>query len=449
MGRLELHHSVDQAAAQPYPPRAYAWYVLFVLLIVGITSYLDRNIVAVLMEPIKQDLSLTDTEVSLLQGTAFAVFYVAFGLPFGALVDRKNRRVLLACGIAMWSTMTAAGGLAETYWQLFAARAGVGIGEACLAPAAFSLIADYFPPHQRGRAMSIYNMSNYLGGGASMLLGGLVLKLLGGIGTSVLPLIGTIANWKATFILVGAPGLVLALLMLTIREPHRQQTTPTRSASSAEGFLEHMRAATNVYATVHIVSAFTAFTGYAVAGWLPTYFVRTFGVEVAQAGIMIGPVAALGGMAGCIASGLVSDHFVRVNRVGGRFGLPLIWWPIGLVSLLLITGAATPNVALFGAGLFFFGSGFGISSVPPTIHDITPNQFRGRATSLHFVAAGLLGLTSAVTLVAMVNDYLFVDADALGKSLLVVLTPVIIGSFVACLLCQKPYEARRQHYLAA
>jgi MFS family permease len=175
MRSQKLLQKADRVAAAHYPPRGYAWYVLFVLLIIGITSYLDRNIVAVLMEPIKQDLQLTDTEVSLLQGMAFAVFYVAFGLPFGALVDRKNRRVLLAFGIALWSTMTAAGGLAESYWQLFAARAGVGIGEACLAPAAFSLIADYFPPSQRGRAMSVYNMSNYLGGGASMLLGGLVL----------------------------------------------------------------------------------------------------------------------------------------------------------------------------------------------------------------------------------------------------------------------------------
>ncbi|WP_082835987.1 spinster family MFS transporter [Croceicoccus bisphenolivorans] len=429
-----------------YPRAHYAWYVVLVLLVIGITSYLDRNIVSLLVEPIKADLDLTDTEVSVLQGMAYAVFYVAFGLPFGALVDRYNRRRLLAFGIALWSVMTAAGGFADTYWELFAARAGVGIGEACLAPAAFSLIADYFPPSRRGRAMSVYNMANYLGGGASMLIGGLVLKALGGVGTAYLPYIGEIASWKGTFIIIGAPGILLSVLMLTVREPERRQVTLSRTGS-AEGFIEHMRHAPRVYATVHIVSAFTAFTGYAVAGWIPTYFVRIFGMQVAEAGMMIGPVAALAGMAGCVSSGILTDLLVARDVRGGRFVLPLAWWPLALAALVVIVFAASRSTALAGVGLFFFGSGLGLASVAPTIHDITPNQFRGRATSLHFVLSGLLGMTAAVTLVALVNDYLFKDPNALGKSMIVVLTPIILGSFVACLSCRNAYEERRQHYL--
>lgn len=431
-----------------YPPRRYAWYVVAVLLIIGITSYLDRNIISLLVEPIKADLALTDTEVSLLQGTAYAVFYVAFGLPCGALIDRKNRRTVLAIGIAVWSVMTAAGGLAETYWQLFLARAGVGIGEACLAPAAFSLIADYFPPARRGRAMSIYNMANYLGGGASMLIGGLVLRMLGGVGTAFLPGLGHIASWKATFIIVGLPGVLLSLLMLTVREPKRRQMARAPSASgSAEGFLEHMRRAPLVYGSVHFASAMTAFTGYAVAGWSPTYFVRSFGLSPSEAGVMIGPVAALGGMAGCVLSGVASDRLVTANALGGRFLIPLVWWPIALCGLLAILSAPTPGLALAGVAVFFFGSGLGLASVAPTIHDITPNQFRGRATSLHFVLSGLLGLSGGVTLVALVNDYLFRNSEALGKSMLVVLVPVIAISFAVCLLSRKAYERTRQRYL--
>lgn len=434
-------------ARQVYPPRGYAWYVVAVLLIIGITSYLDRNIISLLVEPIKADLNLTDTEVSVLQGTAYAIFYVAFGLPFGALVDRANRRTVLAFGIALWSIMTAAGGFSQNYWQLFAARAGVGIGEACLAPAAFSIIADYFPPANRGRAMSVYNMANYLGGGASLLIGGMVLKMLGGVGTAFLPMVGDIASWKATFIIIGTPGILLSLLMLTIREPERRQVTRSLRTGSAEGFVEHMRNAPRVYASVHIVSALTAFTGYAVAGWIPTYFVRIFGLEVSQAGMLIGPVAALAGMAGCLTSGFVSDRLVAGNYRGGRFVIPLIWWPLALCALLLTVFAPGLYLALAGVGLFFFGSGLGLASVAPTIHDITPNQFRGRATSLHFVLAGLLGLGAAVTLVALVNDYVFRAPDALGKSLLVVLFPIMAGSFLTCLLCRNAYEERRQHYL--
>lgn len=439
--------SVSATAQDPYPPRGYAWYVVAVLLIIGITSYLDRNIVSLLIEPIKTDLQLTDTEVSVLQGMAYAIFYVAFGLPFGALVDRTNRRTVLAFGIALWSVMTAAGGFSQNYWQLFAARAGVGIGEACLAPAAFSLIADYFPPAHRGRAMSVYNMANYLGGGASLLIGGLVLKMLGGVGTAFLPVIGDIASWKATFIIIGTPGILLSAVMLTIREPRRRQVTRSLRTGDAEGFIEHMGNAPRVYATVHLVSAFTAFTGYAVAGWVPTYFIRIYGLEVSAAGMLIGPVAALGGMAGCITSGIVSDRLVARNWPGGRFVIPLVWWPIALGAIALIVMAGTQWLAAVGVALFFFGSGLGLASVAPTIHDITPNQFRGRATSLHFVLSGLLGLSAAVTLVALVNDYVFRDPDALGKSMLVVLTPIIIGSFLACLLCRRAYEERRQHYV--
>lgn len=431
-----------------YPPRPYAWYVVMVLLIIGVTSYLDRNIISLLVEPIKADLVLTDTEVSLLQGAAYAIFYVAFGLPCGAIVDRKNRRTVLAIGIAVWSLMTAAGGLAENYWQLFLARAGVGIGEACLAPAAFSLIADYFPPARRGRAMSIYNMANYLGGGASLLIGGLVLRMLGGVGTAFLPGLGEIASWKATFIIIGLPGVLLSLLMLTIREPvRRQMARPPSASRSVEGFLEHMRRAPAAYVSVHFVSAMTAFTGYAVAGWSPTYFVRTFGFTPSEAGVMIGPAAALGGMIGCILSGFSSDRLVLANAPGGRFLIPLVWWPIALAGLLAIVTAPSPNLALAGVGLFFFGSGLGLASVAPTIHDITPNEFRGRATSLHFVLSGLLGLGAGVTLVALVNDYLFRDSEALGKSMLVVLVPVITVSFLVCLFARKAYEARRRYYL--
>lgn len=445
---MEAARLASNVTEVPYPPRGYAWYVVLVLLIIGITSYLDRNIVSLLVEPIKADLVLTDTEVSFLQGTAFAIFFVAFGLPCGALVDRTNRRTVLAIGIAIWSVMTAAGGFAQNYWQLFLARAGVGVGEACLAPAAFSLIADYFPPARRGRAMSVYNMANYLGGGSSLLIGGLVLALLGGVGMAVLPGLGAIASWKATFIIVGTPGILLALLMLTIREPaRRQMVRPSFRTGHVEGFLDHMRHAPIAYASVHFVSAMTAFTGYAVASWSPTYFIRTFGLAPSETGLMIGPVAGLCGMSGCLLSGFVSDRLVMAGARGGRFLVPLAWWPLALTGLLILVSAPTPGLALTGVGLFMFGSGLGLASVAPTIHDITPNQFRGRATSLHFVLAGLLGLGASATLVALVTDFLFRDPAALGKSMLVVLLPVIIVSFMTCLLSRQAYEARRRHYL--
>lgn len=196
---LEHEHQTHRDfPARSYPPPAKAWFVVAVLLLIGIVSYLDRYIVAVLVEPIKADLGLSDTQVSLLQSTSYAVFFVAFSMPAGVLVDRVNRSALLAASIVLWSLATALGGLASSFWGIFVSRAIVGISEACLAPAAFSLIADHFPPEKRGKPMSAYNMANYLGGGASMLIGGLVFGALGNASLD-LPVVGMRQPWQATF----------------------------------------------------------------------------------------------------------------------------------------------------------------------------------------------------------------------------------------------------------
>ncbi|MEG3086269.1 spinster family MFS transporter [Sphingomonas sp. PB4P5] len=431
--------------AARYPRPAYAWYVVAVLLIVGITSFLDRYLISLLVEPIKADLGISDTQISLLQGAAFAVFYVAFGLPFGALVDRANRRNILAGGIALWSVMTFACGLAETYWQLFFARAGVGIGEACLAPAAYSLIADYFAPARRGRAMSVYNMSNYLGVGASLLVGGIVLRALGGAVTAQLPVLGNVTSWKAVFFLVGTPGLLLSVLMFTVREETRKQAGPMnlRRASFGE-FLLHLRSARTAYASVYFVSAMTAFVGLTFAVWGPTFLIRSFGMKPAMVGLTLGPVTAAAGILGCLASGILSDRLVAGDRAGGRFIVPLLWWPLGLAGMAWLFVADSAPTALAAIALITFGSGLGLASVPPTIHDITPNRLRGRATSLHFIFSGLLGMGLAPTLIALVTDQVFADPSALRASLAVVLVPVMLVSMLVCWIGQTAYENTRR-----
>ncbi|WP_044558352.1 MFS transporter [Azospirillum sp. B4] len=426
-----------------YPAPAYAWYVVVVLLIVGITSYLDRYLIALLVEPIKADLAITDTQISFLQGSAFALFYVAFGLPFGAIVDRASRRTILVVGIALWSVMTFACGLATSYWQLFIARAGVGIGEACLAPAAYSLIADYFPPRQRGRAMSTYNMSNYLGVGASLLLGGIVLRLLGDAPQVSLPGLGPTITWKAVFFIVGLPGLLLAGLMATVREETRKGAQVAAKPTFGQ-FFAHLAAAKGAYTAVYVVSALTAFVGLTFATWGASFFIRTYGMKPAQVGLTLGPVNALAGVLGCLASGAISDRLVASNRAGGRFLVPLIWWPIALVGLLALAVAPTKETALMAVAFLTFGSGLGLASVPPTIQDITPNRLRGRAISLHFIFSGLLGMGLAPTLIALVTDHVLHDPGALRASLLIVLVPVIIAGFLAGLAGRRAYERARR-----
>jgi MFS family permease len=436
--------------APVYPDRGYAWYVVAVLLIVGITSYLDRYLISLLVEPIKADLAISDTQISLLQGAAFAIFYVAFGLPFGTLVDRANRRNILAGGIALWSVMTFACGLASSYWQLFLARAGVGIGEACLAPAAYSLIADYFAPRARGRAMATYNISNYLGVGASLLVGGMVLRAFGGARMAELPLIGETATWKAVFFVVGAPGFVLALAMFTVREESRKGIAPSIGDGQAtfRDFLDHLRVSALAYGSLYFVSAMTAFIGLTFAVWAPSFFVRTFAMKPALVGITLGPINATAGLLGCVASGIIGDRLVASGRVGGRFILPLFWWPLAMFGLILLAVANTPAMAFAAVAVTTFGSGIGLASVPPAIQDITPNRLRGRATALHFIFSGLLGMGLAPTLIAMVTDHVFHSPAALRESLLVVLAPVVIVSFSICLASQRVYERARRHLAA-
>ncbi|WCT79206.1 spinster family MFS transporter [Novosphingobium humi] len=427
----------------PYPRAAYGWCVVLILLVVGITSYLDRYLISLLVEPIKADLGISDTGVSFLQGSAFALFYVAFGLPFGALVDRANRRNILVLGILLWSAMTMACGLAQDYRQLFIARAGVGIGEACLAPAAFSLIADYFPPATRGRAMSVYNMANYLGVGASLLVGGLVLRWLGDAPVTVMPLLGAVRTWKAVFFHVGLPGVALAFIMLVVREAPRMGAAADDKPGFA-AFLAHLRGHRAAYLAVYLASAMTAFVGLTFAAWGPSFFIRSFGMKPMAVGLMLGPVNAVAGALGCLASGWISDRVVARGRPGGRFLVQLFWWPLALVGLLLLAWAPGRGVALAAIALITFGSGLGLASIAPTLQAITPNRLRGRAISLHFIFSGLLGMGLAPTLIALVTDHIFGTPTALRGALLVVLGPVVLIGLAATILGQRPYERARR-----
>ena len=206
-----------------YPSPARAWYMVILLTILYMFSFLDRTIIVLLIEPIKADLGLSDTQLSLLYGFAFALFYTLLGIPIARMADRRNRRTIIMWGVAIWSVMTAICGIARNFGQLFIARMGVGVGEAALSPAAYSLISDSFPPNERARAMSVYTMGLYLGVGLALVLGGVVIEWVASIGTVVLPIFGEIRAWQATFMAVGLPGLLLAGLMMTVREPLRRE----------------------------------------------------------------------------------------------------------------------------------------------------------------------------------------------------------------------------------
>src|SRR6185503_17082308 len=217
------------------PKMGYAWYVVLILMACYTLSFIDRQILSLLVAPIKQDLGISDTRVGLLQGLAFAVLYTALGLPMGRIADRRSRRNLIAVGVFFWSLMTALCSVARSFGSLFLARVGVGVGEATLGPSAFSLISDYFPKERLGTALSVYSAGIFVGAGLANIVGGIVTQAASNLQPVDLPILGTIAPWRFTFLIVGIPGLLVGLLVYTIREPLRKNLLRT-----ADGQVSHL-----------------------------------------------------------------------------------------------------------------------------------------------------------------------------------------------------------------
>ena len=228
----DLKSPAAPAGAPEYPPSGYAWYVVTLLLVAYVFSFIDRQILSLLVGPIRADLQISDSQMSYLMGFTFAVFYTIFGIPLGRVADSRSRRGLIAIGLIFWSIMSAGCGLANRYWQLLVMRMGVGVGEATLSPAAYSLITDYFPPHRLGLAISLYGTGIYIGSGLAYVLGGYVLTFAMNHGELVMPLLGVVKPWQLVFFLVGLPGVLFAAALYTIKEPIRR-TVMRRGAAVA------------------------------------------------------------------------------------------------------------------------------------------------------------------------------------------------------------------------
>ena len=231
--RLQNH---GQDGAPAWPSNRRAWVTVFVLLAAYAVAFIDRQILTLLVEPIQRDLEITDTQFSLLSGLAFTLFYTLMGIPLGWLADRGSRRKLILVSVLFWSAMTAACGMAKSFGMLFLARIGVGVGEAGLSPAAFSMIADSFPPEKRSRALSLYAMGAVAGVGLALIIGGAVIGWASTAPPVVLPILGELRTWQLAFLLVSLPGPVLAIAVWALREPKRQELAKA-SASVSEALV--------------------------------------------------------------------------------------------------------------------------------------------------------------------------------------------------------------------
>ncbi len=409
------------AAEPPWPNAAYSWYVVILLMVLYMFSFIDRTIIVLLIEPIKRDLQLSDTHISLLYGFAFAVFYTFLGIPIARLADYRNRRNIIAVGVAIWSVMTALCGVSKTFGQLFAARVGVGVGEAALSPAAYSMISDYFPEEKRAKAMSVYTMGLYLGAGLAVLLGGAVIALVEDVPTVSLPLIGVLYSWQLVFVVVGLPGLLFSLLMFTVKEPLRRgvsaQQTQRESLRTALGyFLQRWR----FYIVFCCGMACLVMYSYSLTAWTPSYFIRTFGWDVPTVSLNYGLVLVIFGPAGILTGGWVAsrmaargDPFINVRMAIIAFGALLL-----PATFMTLVDNAYLSLAILAIVKFLSGLPLGIAVA--ALHEVTPNRLRAQSAAIYFFLINILGLGLGPLLVALLTDYVFRDEADLRYSLAIV-----------------------------
>ncbi len=422
--------------AQAADAGAYPWYVVTVLIVAYIFSFIDRQILTLLVGPIRATLQISDTQISLLHGLAFALFYSVLGLPIGRMVDRRKRTTIIAVGIAVWSIMTAFCGLARSFLQLFLARVGVGVGEAALSPAAYSMISDYFPPHQRPRAMSLYISAAYIGGGIAILAGGALIALMPPV---TLPMIGNLEPWQALFMVVGLPGLLVALWVLTLREPARTGVMAGDHPSFAE-FGQFMTARGRAFGFLILGFALSGVMWNGAIAWIPTYFIRVFGWTASQVSLPYGLITIVSGTSGIILGGSIATRLRSQSIMDANIRVGLLAVAIAMPSGIAATFAGSANIAMALFAVFLFGCSMPWGSAVAALHEITPNQMRGQVSAVYLFCLSLLGMGLGPTMVASFTDHLFHNDLALGKSIALAIAIAGPISAVLLLLARRPYR---------
>ena len=377
-------------AGTPDQSSRYRWTVLVLLTLVYTFNFIDRQILVILQEPIRDELSLSDAQLGLLTGFSFALIYVTAGIPIAWLADRSNRRNIVAASLAFWSAMTALSGLVQNYGQLLAARVGVGVGEAGGSPPAHSIISDYFPPHQRGTALSFYSMGIYIGILLGFAGGGWVAEHFG---------------WRSAFFLVGIPGIFYALVVLwLVREPKRGQWdqggTPAKSS-----FRETMACLRQrpTFWWISIGCAFTAFISYGNGNFMPSFLIRNHGMTLTEVGATLGLISGLSGAAGTFLGGFLSDR-LALRDVRWYLWIPILGGALSMVpSYYTLLGDDTRWIiaALIPSGIL---STLYLGPCIATCHNLVSPGMRAMASAILFFVLNIIGLGLGPLSVGLMSD---------------------------------------------
>nr|BAM93315.1 putative MFS type transporter [Sphingomonas sp. KSM1] len=410
----------------PYATKTSAkWLALAMLMIGAVTLYLNQQILSVLILPIQSDLNLNDTQISLLIGFAFVGTFALAGFPLGRMVDRVNRFKLIAAGIIIWSVTTALCGVANSFWQLFVLRMAVGIGEAVLGPAAYSLMPDLFPPRRLGLTISLFTVSLLVGGGLAMAVGGNIMGALAAYDHIDVPLLGAMESWRVTLLVVGVPSTLVGVWAFLTPEPPRRGTFVNQQPAVSE-VMRYLRANTGAIANLIVSWGFLAVTILSMAAWTPTFLIRTYGWTTQEAGVSYGITLVISAM-GAILGGALSDR-AAVARPNGRLVMMMsaATMTVPIFALLSLAGSGTSALMFIGSAGFLIN--VAAAAFPPALQEAVPNRMRGLSSGIALATATFIGYSVGPTAVALVTDYVLKDPALIGMSLSIVLPIAVLIS---------------------
>ena len=404
----------------PYPAARYSWYVVAVLTLVYVFSFIDRQILSLLVRPLRRDLGISDTEVSILMGFSFAVFYTFCGIPMGRLADTRSRRSIVAAGLVFWSVFTAMCGLARNFVQMLLYRIGVGVGEAALSPSAYSLITDYFPKEKLATAISVYSMGIYIGAGMSYLLGGIVVRFASAQEAWILPLVGAVRPWQVIFLAVGIPGILVAPLVYSIREPLRRGIGKHAASVPARQSFAYMLENKLTFLCHCVGFGLLSLASYASGAWIPEFFRRNFHWDIPRTGIVYGTLVVIFGSLGIVGAGKIADMLRARGRLNANMFVGMWVALIAIPVSCLLYLAPSPGWATLwlAPACIMAAAPFGVSAA--AIQQMMPNPMRGQASAVYLFIINMIGLGLGPTAVAVCTQYLFKRDDAVNYSLLVV-----------------------------
>jgi MFS family permease len=442
-----VDHSRIENLSGPRVSNARAWYMVSILMLAYIVGTVDRQILSLLVEPIKSDLHISDTGFSLLGGFAFAIFYTLLGLPLGYLADHTSRKKIISAGILTWSVMTTLCGSAGSYLQLFLYRIGVGAGESTLGPAASSIITDLFPPKQLGGAMGVFIAGTSLGSGIALIGGGALIAYLSAISPVSLPVLGIVQPWQLVFFCLGVPGIIVAILLAFGTEPKRkvlagQASVPTKiGLSDALAVLPYLKGNRHLYLALIGSFSLIGVMLHAFLLWTPSFFMRSLGWSAMETGTSLGILLLVFGTIGSLGGGLLLNIFQKRCVDVAAIRVAICCTSICMVSTLVLFLMPSSLVSLFPlavAVLSFWALG---PIMQAAILSVTDGRYIGRISAFTYFLTNMIGMGMGPLLVGLLTDFVFKDEALVGTSLAIVLS--LAGMMTIGLLFGgiKPFRA--------